>query len=468
MSLLELPPTRTYEPLTGAWEKVRLDPRQAAYLCSSARINYVHSGRRSFKTQAAKLRLIRACIAPQEYNDCRYFATAPTHSQSKDIFWEDLKKLTPDWAFQQDRLRSVSESELSIRFWNGAKLKVAGLDRPERIEGKFWDGGVISEAPSVKPEAFTDHISPMLLRGGWIDIEGVPEGRNHFYLAVEEARKRTHDPDYKGVYAVHHWPTWDVLWLFLGKERAKQELAIMQSTMDDLTYRQEAGGEFVSYAGRAYYNFDINEHVRPTKYDPNRPLVLCFDFNVDPGTCIYLQELPGPGSGFGTVVTSVLGEVYIPRSSNTPTVCRKIAADWKGKHKGEVHLYGDPAGGQRHTSYEHGNDWTIIEDMLGGTFGRENVQLKVPRSAPRQRARVNSLNSRLKTKDGTKHMVVSPKAKHTIEDLDLVAVKEGSAGELDESDGKYGHLTAALGYYTYERHAREAIEDTEGSAQFGY
>jgi len=159
-------------------------------------------------------------------------------------------------------------------------------------------------------------------------------------------------------------------------------------------------------------------------------------------------------------------------------VCRKIVADFIGadgekpligRHDGQVLLYGDPAGGQRSTKYEHGNDWTIITDMLGDAFGRDRVELRVPRSAPRQRARVNAVNSRLKTADGVKHLVVSPAAKNVVRDLDLMRVKAGTAGELDEgSDDKrksLGHLTAGLGYYLYETQVSVAAEQ-EGEAVF--
>lgn len=467
MSLLTLPKTKQYAELTPAWEPAKLSPVQAAYLCSRARVNYVAAGRRSYKTHAARLRLVRAAISPQEFGDAQYFATGPTHSQVKHIFWEPIKKLIPDWAFKENRDRSISESELRIELWNGAVIRLHGLDKPQRVEGGFWDGGVITEYADIKPDVVAAHISPMRIRGGWIDCEGVPEGRNHFFRSfydTEELAKT--NPE---MYATYHWRTIDVLHLWLGRERAAKEIAAARREMDDVTFRQEYEAEFVLLSGVAYYCFS-RDQVREVKYEPKEPLVLCFDFNVSPGTCVYVQEQKYSSPGYSSRVTAVLGEVYIPKDSTTAKVCRKIVADWKGldgepakiaNHTGPVYLYGDPAGGAKSTKYEYGSDWDIIVEHLRRAFGQENVKLRVPRSAPRVRVRVNAMNSRLCTADGTRHMVISPRAKRTIEDIENVRLLEGSAGELDDSGGAYGHLTAGFGYYLVERVVHEKVMEAQ-------
>ena len=62
---------------------------------------------------------------------------------------------------------------------NGAQIWVVGLDRPERIEGTPWDGGVLDEYGNMRANAWPEHIRPALSdRGGWCDFTGVPEGRN--------------------------------------------------------------------------------------------------------------------------------------------------------------------------------------------------------------------------------------------------------------------------------------------------
>ena len=58
-------------------------------------------------------------------------AAAPTHQQARDIFWEDMKALVP-----VQFVRAVRESDLTIHLVNGSHIRVAGLDKPQRVEGR--------------------------------------------------------------------------------------------------------------------------------------------------------------------------------------------------------------------------------------------------------------------------------------------------------------------------------------------
>ena len=67
---------------------------------------------------------------------------------------------------------------------------MVGLDKPERIEGQPWDGGVLDEYANMKAHAWGANVRPALSdRLGWCDLIGVPEGRNHYYdLHVSASR----------------------------------------------------------------------------------------------------------------------------------------------------------------------------------------------------------------------------------------------------------------------------------------
>lgn len=436
--------------LTPRWTKARLHPLQLGYLNSPTRFNVVAAGRRSFKTEAAKRRLIGKAIAYQDNPDGRFFACAPTHSQAHDIFWRDLQELTPKWALRgQSKRTGVSESKRTIYLGNGAEIKVVGLDRPQRIEGGWWDGGVITEFADVKPGVLDRHIKPMMLRGGWLDLEGVPEGRGAFFKLWESLE------DAPDSWARHTWTTEETLHLYLGEEAAAAELAEAKRTMDPLVYRQEWCAEFISFEGLAYYAFD-REHNLPPKgqdvhHEPNKPLIVCLDFNRAPGVAVYAQEM-GPlalswhsaGTQGSKTITGVIGEVWIPRASNTERVCDKIIADWGQIHKGEVHVYGDPAGGAKTSQGVKGSDWDIVTRKLTAAFGHR-FKKRWGRSAPRVRVRVNAFNSRLCDAAGSRRLLISRRAKHLIDDLEGVEADE--AGNLIKKPGPLTHLSDALGYY---------------------
>jgi len=447
----------------GARDVMAFTEAQAAYYLSEARYNAVPCGRRSGKTAIAKRRLVRKALE-WAGQPASFIAGAPTQAQAKRIFWRDIKSMVPNWAIA----RPVSEGELTIELLNGAIIQVAGFDKPQRAEGVPVAHVALDEFADMEPDVWGDHIRPMLTdTQGTADICGVPEGRNHYWdLWLVALANET------GEWAAHQWTTASVLPMYLGKEAAAREIASARAAMDKLTFEQEFEASFNNIEGRVYYEFDRRTHARESlPYNPNRPLVLCFDFNISPGVCVYVQEhtYRGKDPEVTEEITAIIGEVHIPRNSNTATVCRKIIADWVknpddgrpniARHEGDVMLYGDPAGGQRSTKSEAGNDWDIIKSMLRPHFG-DRLKDRVKREQPKPRIRVNALNSRLRTADGMKHLLACPRrCPRTIEDLEVVTIKEGTAGEIDKDkdDGRYSHLTDALSYYIEARHPLKSV-----------
>lgn len=450
------------ELLTPRWHPATLSQDQYRYVTSDKRINVVVAGRRSFKTEGAKRRLVLQAIQFSKFSDGRFFACAPTHQQAKDIFWEDLKSLTPTWVLRgQDRKRAISDGELTIDLANGARIKVAGLDRPARIEGKDWDGGVITEFGDCKADVFQFHIRPMMTRGGSIDIEGVPEGRNHYYDLAMDVKDSdgAKNPKLRQA-AYHHWTTEDVLHLWLGHEAAQAELDEAMAFMDTSVFNQEYRAQFVSFEGKAYYAFGAHSVATGNHrvlYDPSLPLVLCFDFNREPGVCAYIQEQPRDRFPWATTnhrkptVTCCIGEVYIKRNSNTRKVCDRIKADWADVHSGEVLLYGDPAGGARTSSAVDGSDWDIIKAELKPVF-EHRLRDRVAKSAPSIRARINSVNTRLEAADRSVGLLVDAKAcKYIVRDFE--GVECDSQGNIVKvQGGPLTHISDAIGYYIHEKH----------------
>ena len=78
-------------------------------------------------------------------------------------------------------VKKVYETDLCVTTKYKSELWVLGMDRPERIEGTPWDGGVLDEYANMKPNAWTENIRPALAdRAGWCWFVGVPEGLNHY------------------------------------------------------------------------------------------------------------------------------------------------------------------------------------------------------------------------------------------------------------------------------------------------
>lgn len=454
---MRLRPQETSVSLTDRWTQLLYHAEQSRLIHSPARFKVVPAGRRSGKTERAKRFLILQCMdSLSSFPDPKYFAAAPTRDQAKRIYWDDLKALSPPWL-----IHNISESLLTIEYITGASLAVLGMDKPARIEGSPWDGGVLDEFANMKEEAWGANVRPALAdRQGWCWLIGVPEGRNHYYDMFMKAM---------GPWNISNGGDWDAFTWLSSDILPTEEVEAARRDLDPLTFQQEYEASFVNFEGQAYYPFDRVHHCANLHdcYNEYGDLMLCLDFNVAPGTATIVQEIDFPRkietaqsiniggrTMFANVTkpavkgTGVLGEVYIPQNSNTPAVCRKFIQDW-GAHKGRVIVYGDATGGARGTAKTEGSDWDLVRRELFDHFGTQQVHFRVPQSNPAERARVNAVNTRLRTTAGDIHLMVDPvKAPNTVKDFEGVRLLAGGSGEIDKkADPKLTHLTDGLGYY---------------------
>jgi len=443
--------------LTDRWTQLRYHAEQTRLLTSPARFKVVPAGRRSGKTERAKRYLVEECLSGKSaFPDPFYFAAAPTRDQAKRIYWDDLKALSP-----KQFVTGVSETAMEISYVTGARLSVIGMDKPQRIEGSPWDGGVLDEFANMKEVAWQANVRPALAdRNGWCWLIGVPEGRNHYYDTWNKAL---------GVNNIVNGGEWDGFTWFSSDILSAREVEAARADLDELTFRQEYEASFVNFEGQAYYAFDRTSHCANIRdqYNPAADLMLCLDFNVDPGIAVVAQEIKFPRrvaiassinvkgrAMFANVVqpaqsgTGVIGEVHIPRNSNTPAVCRRFIQDW-GSHKGRVIVYGDATGGARGTAQTEGSDWDLVRRELFSHFGPERTHFRVPKANPTERSRLNAVNTRLRSGDGTIRMMVDPvTAPMTVKDFEGVRLLAGGGGEIDKkADPKLTHLTDGLGYY---------------------
>ncbi len=439
------------EPLTERWTDLPGHPTISRLERSPHRFNVVPAGRRSLKTETRKRKVLRCAIfnttpwGEQLTYPGRWFLAAPTRDQAKRIFWDDLKQFSPRWAVE-----SISETALVVRYKLGGEVHVVGMDKPERIEGSPWDGGVLDEYANMKAHTWGAHVRPALAdRNGWCDLIGVPEGRNHYYDRATAAEASMLEEGDASAWGLFTWKSADIL--------PADEIEAARRDLDPLTFEQEYEASFVNFAGACYYQWGTeNKAALRERYRPGGELVLCFDFNVAPGTATIVQELDLPNDLAGT---AVLGEVWIPQNSNTEAVCDRIVADW-GEHRGRISVYGDATGGARGTAKTSGSDWDLVKRKLYAHFGASRVHMRVPKSNPAERARVNALNTRLCIGAGERRLIVDPThCPRTVRDFEGVRVLEGGSGEIDKrADPELSHLTDGLGYYVYAKfptHERE-------------
>lgn len=431
--------------LTPRWYPLIPHDTQQAFYFSPTRFNIAHAGRRGGKTELSKRKLIKKALRFCAFPDGRFAFGAPTHQQAIKIFWDDLLAMVPKWALRKPINRAISISMRTIHLQSGTKIEVAGLDKPERIEGPPLDGFVGDEYGNFKEDVWPKHVRPALStlgRPGWADLIGVPEGKNHYFQLAKDAENN---------------PEWDVF-KWATSEINPEEAEKARGDVDALTYSQEYEGAFVSFQGKTYYAFDQDLNCPPDgeriMYNSAYPLIFCHDFNRIPGNCLVAQELPAPdwlvqrnGGQNRGLVTCAIDEIFLRQDSNTEIVCDRLIERWK-HHKGIVHLHGDATGGAKVSSGIDGSDWDIINAKLDPVF---HLQEGYPKSNPSVRARINSANTRLRSADGYIGCIVDKKGcPMLIRDFESVTCND--AGEIEKKEKLLTHITDGFTYYLAEEH----------------
>ncbi len=366
-----------------------------------------------------------------------YFLAAPVHQQAKDIFWERLKRDT-----RLVRSKVPSESELKVTLVNGCTIKVVGLDKPERIEGQTdppVKGIHITEMGNMKDDVWGSHVYPILAdTNGFAIIDGVPEGRNHYYDMALSAcggaipptvpKQGAYGED--GEWSFHTWFSSDVL--------DKKIIRDARKHLDPRTFRQEFEGSFEDYEGLLYWAFGPH-NFSDVGYDPKHVVHIGMDFNVNPMTATFCHILKKHVFQFG--------EAYL-NHSNTIEMAEHLKRLFSANM---CIVYPDATG-----DFEHSNatksDLTILRQA--------GFEVKAPgRRNPYVRDRIQSVNSMLRTDSGlARYHINKEKCPMTLRDLNRVeSTSDGRENKKQEAEGMV-HISSALGYFIdFNFPARENI-----------
>jgi len=329
------------------WYPLIPHPEQLRLIESKARFKVVPAGRRSGKTERAKRFIVK--YAMQNANESLFIA-APTHAQVKKIYWNDIKTLS----FASVGGGQVYESELYIKLANGSCIYLIGLDKPERIEGIFWTGGIIDEIADIKAGAWEENISPALdtynpLRPDyrpWCWLIGVPDGLNHYYDMAEKA-KLPENEDWE----LFTWLSSDILPADII-EGAKRRLSPRQFKQEyEASFETATGKIYEDYSAANYTDSEIQEHEQ---------LLWMHDFNFTPMSSaigVLRKDKDGVKKDL-YILDEIVLESAIARQTAIE-FCERYK-NHKNKH---VLLFGDPAGraGEKHG---HASDYTEIEQVL--------------------------------------------------------------------------------------------------------
>jgi len=384
----------------------------------------IAAGRRSFKTERfAKRIIVNEAILKRNFKKV-YFAGAPTRQQAKEIFWDDLKALTP-----AKNIKKISETGLRIELLCGGIIKVIGLMEFKRIQGQLMHGIVISEYQDCDPGVYNESIEPMINdTRGWCIKEGRPFGKNHFFDDFLRGRNSQ-----KG-WQSYHWTSEDIL--------SHEQIDEAKANLAKPDYEREYRASFETASQRPYYSYSEKNNKR-VEINPSLPFIVACDFNAgDKPMSWVIGQQHKEGSRTITYWHKALQFQY----TNTLTMCGLLDEDYfmtlSGGYPAKIIFYGDYAG-KKHTSNSSYNDWEIIENYFSNKTSIEK-RIKPCLSI---RDSIGATNAQLLNSKGEIRQYIDPvNCKELVKDWEYCAWKDNGR-ELDDRDPVLTHLCRAVDYY---------------------
>ena len=413
------------------WSKLKPVKIQSDLYRTPVRLPLVQAGRGSGKSEITRRRYTRAGIEKHPKTDTpMYFYALPTYSQAKRVAWAEVKKLAHQLG--TGYIERISESDLCIYMTCGAQLWCVGLDKPQRIEGAQWCGGVMDECADIKPGTFDRTIEPALTHfDGWLWRIGVPkrygigaaEFNEHFDLGVTGS-----DPEMRS----YHWKSAEVL--------APEKLARLRNRMDERDFREQFEASREQAGGAIFYAFQddpyetaVDTNIDATvRYDPSRRITIGSDFNVSPMSWVIGHR--------GKDYLDIFDEISL-KNTNTQETLEHLYKKHPD-HKAGWDFFGDASARARKTPASSSD---LIQIRHATKFERRKVYYL--KSNPPLVDRFAACNAMLRNANGRRRIRIHPRCKNLIKDLNSRAYKEGTREPNDGSGANsIGHMSDALGY----------------------
>jgi hypothetical protein len=331
------------------------------------------------------------------------------------------------------------ETRHVLSWIGGGDIQFVTGENPQSIAGPNAAFCGTDEPGSIKREAWRNTVARVRDIGAKLRQKvaaGTPEGLNYL--------NDLFGPDRRPGYHRYTMRTVENSYLpesYLEQVRANSSEAELAAYLD---------GQFVNMVGALAYNsFNADVQMRAFSLDPDLPLRLAFDFNVDPMALVVGQQISGPAGPEFLVYESIA-----LMGSTVYDICAKFREKYPFWKKGLI-VYGDATGRRRsHLSLKSNYD-AIREELTSVGPLTE----KVPTENPAVTTRLNSVNRLCKDGRGFARLWLNGDAQKPrsspclalVKSLQQTVKKSGTDDLWKKSGETITHLSDALGYWlTYE------------------
>ncbi len=404
--------------------------KQIEALNDRSRFSYWLAGRRGGKTTGFREYLLEAI--PTAPKGAEIYYIGPTNQHAMELMWEPLEERINElgWKYRPRISRQRFE------FSNGRKIYIIGGEKIQRVRGKKILRFVIDELAYFRTPIETIWRA---LRPALSDLKGdgrvgtTPDGKGteayEFWMECLKAQD----------WSTHQWVSIDNPFF------PKDEIEKARNDLDEISFNQEYMATWETFGSVAYYSFDENLHIKKQPaIDDKAPVILSFDFNVNPTTLLIAQK-----DRLKDRNLLRFKKEYSQRHSSTESTVTTFCEDFKDKAKvWDVRIRGDASGDNR-SSNTGKSDYFYIEELLkkyGFKYKRE-----VWSANPPIVDRVKHANSWLKNANGQHRVEIDPSCKDLIKDLSTQQLD----GRIPSDKNNLGHKADAFGYCIFWEHKNE-------------
>lgn len=382
-------------------------------------------GIRGGKTYAGAREALKQCWNNKSNIDIPYGIIAPTYHMLDRTTWREFKQAARPF------IKKDNDSKKIITLKNNREVFGFSAENYDKIRNVTLMGFWVDEARECKDFAglWDVLMGRVLSTGGKGIVTSSPNSYDDMYEIFIHEKKKD--------YGVVRFSTYE------NTTIPKEAIDGLAEKYDIKFAKQELYGELVVFEGAVYYTFSRRDNAgdiafEVANYDPNRKIILCCDFNVDPMAWV-LAQVYQRNNGLKEI--RVFDEIFM-RNSNTVEACQEFKNRYPN-HSSGIAIYGDATGKSRSTQSNISN-YQIIDDELG----RYGIDNHVETHNPAERDRVNAVNGMMCNSKGIRSIFINPdKCKHLIRDFEQVSYKEGTTQIDKAKDLKLTHASDAFGYF---------------------
>jgi len=384
---------------------------------------------------------LKTIIKKLQYPNINVAYYLPNYPLIRDIAFEKFPEMCNDLGLHYQL--NKTDKELIIKDFG--KIIFRNMSEPEYIIGYEVGYSLIDETDAMPKIKMDKAFKQILARNrsklpdgkpNQVDLVGTPEGYRFAYNLLVANK-----PDN---YRLIKASTYDNPYL------PPDYINTLKDTYDEKLLQQYLLGEFINVNGSAvYHQFDRDIHVCGNRdIDLSLPLIISFDFNINPYNAIYLIQVI---DGKVTVIDNAI-------IKNKPLVDSLAYLKEKFAHLGaalfSATIYGDAAGKARSQGTAQTN-YDLIRDA--GWH-----KLKIKTANPRVQDRINTFNSLLRNGNGDVNIAICSRNQELITDLEQLSYND--KGEVDKSNQDLTHSVDSVGYYI--EHEHRLIKPRELSARY--